>query len=263
MKKVLSKICLSLPAFVLIGCGGGGSSTEGTAFYVDAAVEGVTVTCGDKVSLTDTTGAFTYVEGQVCSFTIGDVVLRQTSGMTEGSVVFEDNLPVAQFLQSLDRDNNPSNGISVSAEVIEVLKNNGITELPKDEAELEAIVNILQEKGTAYFGNSVSKAEAQEHLNQTRNSFDDSQVIHGEDKENGTQQQPEGTPEKPNGTQQQPEGTPEKPNGTQQQPEGTPEKPDGTQQQPEGTPEKPNDMQQPEGTPEKPDGTQQQPNGTM
>ena len=181
MKKILLKACLTLPAFALIGCGGGSAgSNEGTAFYVDSAVSGVTVTCGSRVSLTDNTGAFTYVSGQTCTFSVGDVILRQESGIggiAVGTTVFENNLPIAQFLQSLDVDNNPSNGITISAEVAKILKNNGITTLPSSDAQLESIVRILQNQGSSFFGAYVSKAEAQVHLDETANTLNTPTVM--------------------------------------------------------------------------------------
>jgi hypothetical protein len=172
MKKTLYTTLMSLPALLLIGCGGGSStSNEGTAFYVDSAVEGVTVTCGEKVSLTDNKGAFTYVEGKLCSFSIANIILREEGGITEGKSVFENNVTVAQFLQSLDIDNNPSNGISISAEVIKMLENNEIKALPSSNIELQSIVSTLQDEGTSFFGDFVTKAEAEVHLNETENTL--------------------------------------------------------------------------------------------
>jgi hypothetical protein len=189
MKKTLYTALMSLPALLFIGCSGGGgasssSASEGTAFYIDSAVEGVSVTCGAKVSLTDSRGAFTYVEGEICSFSIGDIILRQEGGISEGESVFENNIQVAQFLQSLDTDNNPSNGISISAEVIQILKDNAISTLPNTDAELLSIISILQNKEASFFGNYVSQAEAQEHLNQTASSLSENHENDEESNEN-------------------------------------------------------------------------------
>jgi hypothetical protein len=131
----------------------------------------VSVTCGAKVSLTDNRGSFTYVSGESCTFSIANIVLRQEGGISDGANVFENNLPVAQFLQSLDNDNNPSNGITISAEVTQLLIDNGITTLPSSDAELESIITLLQDQGTSFFGVYVSKAEAQVHLDETANSL--------------------------------------------------------------------------------------------
>ncbi|SFV61903.1 FIG01059205: hypothetical protein [hydrothermal vent metagenome] len=185
MKKILLKACLALPAFALIGCGGGSSgSSEGTAFYVDSAVEGVTVTCGSRVSLTDSTGAFTYVDGQTCTFAVGDVILRQQVGIGAGTTVFENNLVVAQFLQSLDVDNNPSNGITISAEVVAILKNNAITTLHTNDTELANIVSTLHNEGSSYSGDYVSPTEAQDHLNQTASTLDNDNDNNGQSNDN-------------------------------------------------------------------------------
>jgi hypothetical protein len=192
MKKTLYTTFMSLSALLLIACGGGSSgsnandsydskgssnsndsynSNEGRAFYVDSAVEGVSVTCGTKVSLTDKSGAFTYVKGEICSFAIANIILREEGGITEGKSIFENNVTVAQFLQSLDIDNNPSNGISISAEVIKMLENNEIKALPSSNIELQSIVSTLQDEGTSFFGDFVTKAEAEVHLNETENTL--------------------------------------------------------------------------------------------
>lgn len=127
-------MCLSLPvmAFSLLACGGGSS------------IEGVTVTCGTRVSITDATGAFTYVEGQDCLFSLGDIPLRETSGITEGTIIFENNVAVAQLLQSLDHDNNPSNGITILPEVVSILQKNNINAVPNNNAEVVHVVDTVQ-----------------------------------------------------------------------------------------------------------------------
>jgi hypothetical protein len=53
MKTILLHTLMVFSALLFLGCEEGSSpASEGTAFYVDSAVEGVTVTCGSKVSLT-------------------------------------------------------------------------------------------------------------------------------------------------------------------------------------------------------------------
>jgi len=174
MKKVLLTTLMTGTVLTLSGCGSSSSApTTGTAFYIDSAVEGVTVTCGSTVSTTDSLGRFTYVSGEVCSFKLGDILLREKGGITEGEKVFENNIQVAQFLQSLDVDNNPSNGITISAEVLEILANNGIVTLPQSDAELASIVQLLQADGVSFGGEYVTEDEARVHLDETSRELDD------------------------------------------------------------------------------------------
>lgn len=174
MKQILPSAILA-SILLLPGCGGGGSSepTTGTAFYIDSAVEGITVQCGSTVSVTDSLGRFTYVEGEVCTFSLGNILLREQGGITEGEKVFEDNLDVAQLLQSLDVDNDPSNGITVTSEVLAILANNGVVSLPTTDDELEAIIRLLQSAGINFSGDYVTEYEAYAHLEETRQELED------------------------------------------------------------------------------------------
>ena len=174
MKQILPSAVLA-SLLLLPGCGGGGSSepTTGTAFYIDSAVEGITVKCGSTVSITDSSGRFTYVEGEVCTFSLGDILLREQGGITEGEKVFEDDIDVAQLLQSLDVDHDPSNGITITNEVLSLLASNGIVTLPKTDDELEDIIRQLQAAGIDFGGDYVTEEEAYEHLEETRRELED------------------------------------------------------------------------------------------
>ena len=126
---------------ILAGCGGGGgSSASGTSntdtvkgYLVDAGVEGVTYTCEDnasKMGLTDKDGAFT-CSGYPVRFAVGSVVLGTLYGATQDGMVYPQDLAgvgrddfdtravsnIARFLQSLDADKDPKNGIKITDEV--------------------------------------------------------------------------------------------------------------------------------------------------
>lgn len=132
-------------------------------------------------SVTDSLGRFTYVEGEVCTFSLGDIFLREQGGITEGEKVFEDNLEVAQLLQSLDVDNDPSNGITITNEVLSILASNGIVTLPQTDDELENIIRQLQAAGIDFGGDYVSEDEAYEHLEETRRELEDDDDYHDDD----------------------------------------------------------------------------------
>lgn len=123
---------------VLGGCGGGGSdssappraTTQGS--FVDAAVGNLDYTCGTAPNQTsgktDGLGVFLYVPGvpaPTCTFSLGSVTLgTATAGnlltpysLVPGSTPGMPNATVtniARFLQSLDSDGNPANGIAIA-----------------------------------------------------------------------------------------------------------------------------------------------------
>lgn len=131
---IMAMLCLALCA-----CGGGGSGAAGgsggTAVallkgqLIDSAVSGVTYTVttsdGKTVTgLTDDSGTFEYQEGKVVQFSVGDIELPMVVGeatvtpvsMAQGqSNTVASN--IAYFLQSLDFDLDPSNGITIDPKV--------------------------------------------------------------------------------------------------------------------------------------------------
>ena len=119
-----------LIATLLAGCNSSDSQPSNTSttpvkkigmgYYVDSAVSGITYTCGTEVGTTDDLGLFTFEEGEDCQFTIGDIVLREIkSSLLEDKItVLENNISVAQLLQTLDSDGDPSNGIDIDSEAV-------------------------------------------------------------------------------------------------------------------------------------------------
>ncbi|HEY2152739.1 MAG TPA: hypothetical protein VGH34_18160 [Vicinamibacterales bacterium] len=129
-------------AAVLGGCGGGGSDSAApssgpspattTGKFVDAAVGNLEYTCGTAPNQTsgktDGLGVYLYVPGPpapTCTFSIGGVTLGSaTAGnvltpysLVPGSTPGTPNATVtniARFLQSLDSDGNPANGITIA-----------------------------------------------------------------------------------------------------------------------------------------------------
>ena len=178
----ISTITASL---LLVGCGGGGTSsntvagansTVGQGYYVDAAVAGVNYQCGSQTGVTDESGAFLFDKNQNCTFKLGDVVLREinATSLEHNVTILEDNTQVAQLLQTLDRDGNASNGIDIIEETHEVLKEQNITKVPKNIALLIAIKDKLKEKApTKYKGEVISEQEVLAHLDETRTKLKD------------------------------------------------------------------------------------------
>ena len=177
MRKIsIETAILSSSILLLSACGGGSSNTTppsqtmpttGTAFYVDSAVEGVEVICGNTVSTTDVRGAFTYEDGKDCQFKIGNVVIHQETALYDGKVIIEDDLKTAQFLQSMDYDGDANNGIKIHNQTGEVLAQHNIHSVPTDDDTLADAVVGMQNSHTGYHGDFVHQNEAQEHLNNT------------------------------------------------------------------------------------------------
>ena len=123
---------------ILGGCGGGGSdspapppaTTQGR--FIDAAVGNLDYTCGTAPNQTsgktDSLGVFLYVPGPpapTCTFSLGGVTLGTAAAgnvltpysLVPGSTPGTPNATVtniARFLQSLDSDGNPANGITIA-----------------------------------------------------------------------------------------------------------------------------------------------------
>jgi len=157
-------------ATVLVGCGGGGSSsddttsTTGTAYYEDSAIAGADYSCGAQSGVTGSDGSFTFEVGQGCEFKVGDIVLRGVSAdeLKNGARIVENTLPVAQFLQSIDVDGDPSNGINITSKVKTALKNAKINHVPT--GDLANVVNMLKNSVEGFDGQYVSTQDALKHL---------------------------------------------------------------------------------------------------
>jgi len=169
-----NKIMLSFVSGALLllsGCGSDSTTTgvtipvaQGTAFYVDSAIEGVTVECSASPSVTKSDGAFSFEAGSECQFKVGTVLLRTEGGLTEGKYVFEDNVRTAQFLQTLDVDGNPENGITILPETAVVLAEMGIATVPQSDVVLAEIEEAMDHAEIGYDGRYKTSVEAQAHM---------------------------------------------------------------------------------------------------
>ncbi|MEJ2687197.1 MAG: hypothetical protein P8124_08295 [Gammaproteobacteria bacterium] len=128
-------IASALTLVLLNGCGGGSSSSGTTStasaataqgVFTDSPVQGLRYVSGKQSGYTDSKGGFTYAKGKTVSFYIGDILVGQTTGqaiVTPVDLVSgakDQTNPtvsnIAQFLQSLDADGNPSNGITITSQ---------------------------------------------------------------------------------------------------------------------------------------------------
>ena len=109
------------------GTGDGGSSlVVKTGYFADSAVAGVDFVSGGQSGTTDAAGTFTYEEGKQLSLSVGGVSLGTampdeyvtpvdlvSGGTSESDAVVN----LARFLQTLDDDGDPTNGISIGETV--------------------------------------------------------------------------------------------------------------------------------------------------
>lgn len=123
-------LCTTFLAACGGGGGGGGSSSSSTSLsgtFSDSAVSGLTYVINGVSAKTDATGKFNYKSGDTITFKVGDIVLGSGVGKPfmspvtlVGGASDETNTTVtniAKFLQTVDDDNNTSNGIQLTTAI--------------------------------------------------------------------------------------------------------------------------------------------------
>jgi hypothetical protein len=141
---ILLLFCL----FLLISCGGGGGndngnpadtpsdnqedSSEVSGVFIDSSVSGLEYICGTRSDITSKLGEFQCERDSDVTFKVGGVELGSTKFATllspvdlvEGGDTRNKTVQnIARFLQMLDYDGNPSNGIEISPAVRSIAAN--------------------------------------------------------------------------------------------------------------------------------------------
>lgn len=173
-----------LLAGLLAACGGGSSTgsptsslstTSKTGYFIDSPVEGLHYQSGSLSGLTDSQGAFQYLEGQPVTFSIGNLVLGSLT--VTNSRVFPVDLVngatdethpkvslMAQILQTLDSDGNAANGITLTETTRQAL-NQVISLTTSDPAQASAALTQLMATATQGRATALRSAStAQSHL---------------------------------------------------------------------------------------------------
>ena len=192
MREIILSSVVAL--FLLNGCGASSSTSTsdnngdnlidettevkktGTGYYVDSAVEGVDYLCGSQSGTTDENGTFIFEEGEDCNFTIGGLVLREinASSLEDNITILEDNVEVAQLLQTLDMDGNATNGITIdNNSTSRVVADIHIEEIPTELAVLDSIKEALKAESEEYKGRVKTREEAKDHLDETEKDLKD------------------------------------------------------------------------------------------
>jgi beta-glucanase (GH16 family) len=102
-----------------------GSTGVQTGVLLDSPVEGVSFVTDTQSGITNALGEFQYIVGEVVTFSIGGIELGaaegaailtpvELTGSVDPTVAVAANMLV--FLQSIDSDENPANGITISAD---------------------------------------------------------------------------------------------------------------------------------------------------
>lgn len=179
------RLSLSLVSTALLLCSCQNSSDSSTTtqpaptkigYLVDSAVSGASYTCGSYGGVTGSDGSFLYNEGDTCSFAIGRLSLGGTkvpddryvsvgdlSGAGGSDSVSSSTLNIARLLQSLDEDDNPSNGISISTVSHNALQ----TSMDAKTLNETQLITLVQNTGKTL----VSLSSAQSHLETTLRSI--------------------------------------------------------------------------------------------
>lgn len=190
MLKPVRLALLSLP-LILSGCGGGGDDSDTstptsstlTGAFIDAPVAGLSYSSSSGLSgSTDASGQFSYRSGDTVSFSLGGI---EIGSAIAAAVLTPRKLPnltdtgatnLARFLLTLDSDQNPSNGIQISAAVISAAAGQSIAATTFNSASFDS--SSAAAFATSANGDSrelVSAAQADSHLNQTDEDLEDGQ----------------------------------------------------------------------------------------
>lgn len=122
-KFALSAIALAIATLGLSACNSDDPEIK-TGYLIDARVQGMAYRSGDVTGTTGADGKFQYEAGKNVVFSIGGVTLPAVKGAAtitpmelagESSPSAPGALAIARFLQSLDDDGNPDNGIVASS----------------------------------------------------------------------------------------------------------------------------------------------------
>ena len=168
MKTKISFLASAL-ALTVIGCGGGGgssTSTEVKGTFIDSVVQNVSYSCSPSniSGSTNELGEYTCNVGDTVTFSLGGTPLGTvTASETPVTPVtlFPNNpeaaTNVAQLLQTIDSDNDASNGITPDLNLIQNLPE--VIDFESEEFDTD-ISNALGQE-------LISEEQAQEHLNET------------------------------------------------------------------------------------------------
>jgi len=185
-----------MSAALITGCGGG-SSENGTSSsillsgrFVDSPVEGLEYETETQTGITDADGTFMYLAGETVTFYVGDVMLGSATAqpvmtpleLVEGAR--DEANPIvtnmARFLQTLDMDMDPNNGITITQAMADAMTGHWLDfdmgmDAFENSEEMQSImqsINMMDSSGAVH--QLVSIEDAQDHLANTMGGMMDS-----------------------------------------------------------------------------------------
>jgi hypothetical protein len=150
--------------------------------FLDSAVEGLSYSSGALTGFTDAAGTFEYEDGQSVTFSVGGVVIGTAIGAdtitplelisaasdSSNSTVIN----IARFLQTLDDDANPDNGITILESVRDLAADQTVNfeqavTTFADDGNVQTVISTLTTVTNAGARLLITAAAAQAHLNAT------------------------------------------------------------------------------------------------
>lgn len=164
MKNIINVI-LILCSIIFVGCSKDKSTGEdendnySIGVFIDSYVSGLKYATETKRGITDENGNFEYLEGETVTFMVGNITIGSgiaKENMTPIDIVSGENANInstevkniAAFLQSLDSDNDPSNGIDINEATVNAISFTSIDfsqPIEKTLGEIIAEVNLTNE----------------------------------------------------------------------------------------------------------------------
>jgi hypothetical protein len=201
MKRYITLSLVSAAALAIFsGCGSSSSNStndELTGYFIDAPVANCEYeTSSGKKGRTGSKGEFHYKKGDKVKFKLGELDLGEATPASDGLVTpasltvdNESKVRLLRVLQALDSDNNPSNGITISDDVISALEKLAEQKSINDLRDDEDILNLNQKLKSALDEDGdgeidVTHQEAQNHF---ETSLEKWKNRHSEEKGNGSE----------------------------------------------------------------------------
>ena len=155
----------------------GGNGKLMTGVFRDSEVSGLAYETETQLGKTDVAGEFLFLEGENISFYLGDIFLGSGIAAAEMSPVSIASTPgatlrstevrnIASFLQSLDHDRNPGNGINIRDNIARAISTTDIDFANMKVQTLGEILAEIIQKTDANL-KPVYSEKAAVHLNQT------------------------------------------------------------------------------------------------
>lgn len=179
--KLTGILSLATAVVLMTGCGSSSSGDEVsssvstiTGIFVDSAVEGLTYSCSSGASgVTNASGEFTCKKDDNVTFSLEGYVLGSAIAASTVTpyTLYPDNtdaaINVAQLLQTIDTDNNASNGITIDSTDVTALQGASVS---LDAADFDtAITDFITDT-------LVTATDAQAHLDETVALFESEPV---------------------------------------------------------------------------------------